>query len=168
MNASPVARALALLILIGTCLVTPLVACEQQAKRVELVHDEPVTASIRGRIVWLAEAQERLHGVKSVPEARENVIALETPDGELFPLVEDVRGRAFRRDERLRNLKDCELVVRRFSGSPMVQIIHVYSHEDDVKFELDYFCEICAITMFELKPCDCCQGEIELRRREVE
>ena len=126
------------------------------------------TESIRGRFVWMAEAQERLHGVRSTSDAQQNILAIETPEGELFPLVEDVRGRAFRRDERLRALKDCELVVRRYRGSPMVQIVHLYSHEDGTKYELDYYCDICSIVMFELKPCDCCQGETELRRREVE
>ena len=27
----------------------------------------------------------------------------------------------------------------------------------------DYWCEICSIPMYEIKPCDCCQAEIDLR-----
>lgn len=127
-----------------------------------------VLESVRGRIVWMAEAMERLHGITSVDEAAERVIALETANGRLVPLVDDIRGRAFRRDERLRELKDCELLVRHYADCPLVQVIRLFSYEDGQKYELDYFCEICAITMFELKPCDCCQGEIELRRRPVE
>lgn len=123
------------------------------------------TETWRGQIVWMAEALERRFGIQSVPEARERLLALETPDGQLHPLVEDIRGRAFRRDVRLRDLDQCELFVRRFHGSPMVQVIRLYEVTGGERYELDYWCEICAITMFELKACDCCQGDIELRRR---
>ncbi len=92
-------------------------------------------------------------------------MALETQDGELIPIVEDSRGVAFRKDERLRRLNDIELLVRRYRGSPMVQIVRMYSWENDKRYELDYWCEICAIALFDLRPCDCCQGPIELRRR---
>ncbi len=122
--------------------------------------------TLRGRVVWLAEAMARRHGVKTVPEAAKRVLALETPDGKLFPLAEDIRGRGFRRDERLRKV-DVELLVRRYRGAPVIQVIRAFELTKKGKFELDYWCEICSIAMFELKPCDCCQGEIELRRRIV-
>ena len=70
------------------------------------------------------------------------------------------------RDDRLRKM-DVELLVRHYEGVPLVQIIRVYEVADDGKYELDYWCELCAIAMYELKACDCCQGPIELRRREV-
>ena len=60
-----------------------------------------------------------------------------------------------------------ELRVRRFVGSPMIQAIRVYSLSDGEKFELDYWCDICAIPMYQLKPCECCQGPIRIRRRLV-
>ncbi len=121
---------------------------------------------LRGRVVWLAEAQSRLHGIKTVPEAKEHVLALETANGELHPLVEDIRGRAFRRDERLRKI-DVELLVRQHHGSPMVQVVQVFELTKDDKYEIDYWCTICSIAMFELKECDCCQGPIEYRRQPV-
>jgi hypothetical protein len=127
----------------------------------------PVTISLRGRVVWLADAIERLHGIQSVPEARERILALETANGQLYPIVEDVRGRAFRQDKRLRQM-EVELLVRQRQGSPMVQIVRVFERTREGKFEIDYWCEICAIAMFELKDCDCCQGPIEFRRRMVE
>lgn len=127
--------------------------------------ETPQNETLRGRVVYLAEALERRYGVKSVPEAADRVLAIETRDGELVPLVEDIRGRAFRRDPQLRELEDLELLVRRHPGAPAVQVIKLYSHERGVRYELDYWCEICAIAMYELKPCDCCQGPIELRRR---
>lgn len=125
-----------------------------------------VTKPLRGKVVWLADALRRLHGVKTVPEAAQRTLALEAADGKLHPLVEDVRGRAFRRDERLRKM-NVELLVRQYAGSPVVQIVRAFEVTKDGKLELDYWCEICAIAMFELKECDCCQGPIELRRRDV-
>ena len=124
------------------------------------------TESLRGRVVWMAEAMQRLHGVKSAPEARQRILALQTSAGELHPLLEDVRGRAFRVDERLRKM-DVELLVRRYRHTPLVQVIGVYEIDGQARFEIDYWCSICAIAMYELKACECCQGEIELRRRPV-
>ncbi len=121
---------------------------------------------LRGRVVWLHEVLKRRYGIGTVPEAARRILALETPQGQLFPIVEDIRGRAFRKDPRLRKL-DCELLVRQLKASSMVQIIRVYAHEKGKKFEVDYWCEICAIAMYELKPCDCCQGAIDLRQRPV-
>ncbi|MBC8354250.1 MAG: hypothetical protein H8E66_19830 [Planctomycetes bacterium] len=139
------------------------------ATEAELPANEPppsVTKTIRGRVVWLAEAMTRLHGINSVPESQERVLALETDDGELHPIVEDIRGRAFRRDERLRKM-NVELLVRQHRGSPMVQVVRVFEMTKEGKSEVDYWCEICSIAMFELKECDCCQGPIEFRRQPV-
>ena len=125
------------------------------------------TRSLRGRVVWMADALSRHFGIQTVSEAAERVLALETPDAELHPIVEDIRGRSFRVDQRLREI-DVELLVRQYAGSPMVQVIRLYALKKDGKYELDYWCDICAIAMFELKPCDCCQGPVELRERLVE
>lgn len=122
------------------------------------------TKTIQGRVVWMADALQRRFGVKSVPESAERLLAIESPDGRLHPVVEDIRGRSFRKDKRLRDV-DGEFLVRQYEGSPMVQVIRIYELKDGHKFELDYWCEICAIAMFELKECDCCQGPIELRKR---
>jgi hypothetical protein len=121
---------------------------------------------LQGRVVWLAEAQKRLFGIDSVPEAAERSLALETTDGKLVPLVEDVRGRGFRVDKRLREM-DVELLVRRYEGSASVQVLAVYRRQKDDRFEVDYWCDICAIAMYELKPCECCQGESRLRERKL-
>jgi len=124
------------------------------------------TRPIQGRVVWLAEALARRHGIQTVAEADERVLALETKDGKLVPLIEDKRGRSFRLDKRLRGI-DVELLVRQYDGVPFVQVIQIFALKKDGKYELDYWCEICAIAMFELKACDCCQGDIELRARKV-
>ncbi|MBC7855979.1 MAG: hypothetical protein IAF94_21325 [Pirellulaceae bacterium] len=124
------------------------------------------TETLRGRVVFLPEALEKKYGVKSVTEAKEAALALQDDAGKLHPLVEDVRGRAFRVDKRLRDIK-VELLVRRYQDSPVVQIIGVYELAKDGRFEVDYWCSVCAIAMYELKECECCQGETELRKRKA-
>ncbi len=119
---------------------------------------------LRGRVVFLSAALKQKYGIKQVPESKERVLALQTADGMLLPLVEDLRGRSFRRDKRLREM-EVVLMVRRYEGLPMLQVIRVYRIQQERTFEVDYWCEICAIAMYELKACDCCQGEIELRQR---
>ncbi len=136
------------------------------AAQAESPSPDHVTRSIRGRVVWMYEAIRRHHGIKTGPETAERVLALEADDGQLVPILEDIRGRSFRRDKRLRGI-DVEMLVRQHKGSPFVQVIQVFAVEADGKYELDYWCEICAIAMFELKACDCCQGDIELRRRKL-
>ena len=129
---------------------------------------EPATEftldTIRGQVVYLAEALEKRTGVAPVAEAKDRILALETKGGDFIPLLEDVRGRAFRRDERLRKM-EVELLVRRYKSSPVVQVIRVFEVAKDGLYEIDYWCEICAIAMYELKDCECCQGPIELRKR---
>jgi hypothetical protein len=143
--------------------ITVFLVADEPANEAAVPHEKVVE---RGRIVWLAEAMERKFGATSVDEAKDRVIALETNDGRLLPIVEDVRGRAFRRDDRLRKM-ELELEARCFAGSPFLQVIRTYEIKDSGKYELDYWCEICSIALYELKPCDCCQGPLELRRREV-
>ena len=124
------------------------------------------TLFLRGRVVWMAEALGRRFGIQTVPEAAERTLVLETSKGELHPIVEDVRGRSFRKDERFRGV-DVELLVRRYEGSPMVRVIRIYALKKDSKYELDYWCDVCAIVMYELGPCDCCQEPNRLRERQV-
>jgi hypothetical protein len=122
------------------------------------------TLTLRGRVGWMRDVLQRRFGVQTVPESRERILCLETAAGEVYPLAEDIRGRAFRVDPRLRDMP-VEMEVRRHVGSPMIQVIRLYELRDNERWELDYWCEICAIAMFELKACDCCQGPIDLRRR---
>jgi len=133
----------------------------------EAVDNQPhATQALRGRVVWMADALRRRFGVDTDADAARAVAALETAAGELHPIVKDFRGRAFHTDPRLHEM-ELELVVRRFKGSPMLQVIGVYSLKADGKYEVDYWCEICAIPMYEPKLCECCQEPNELRERRV-
>jgi hypothetical protein len=111
--------------------------------------------------VLLAEALKR-RGIKSFGEMKDQV-ALETDAGELIPLVSDWRGRAFFQDERLRNRR-VDLVGTRQAGVPYLQVLMVFTFDEKgIRQYTDYWCDICSIPMYEIKPCDCCQAETRLR-----
>ncbi|MCA9263347.1 MAG: hypothetical protein KDA60_05840 [Planctomycetales bacterium] len=122
------------------------------------------TEVVRGKVVWLADALSAELAITTVPEARERILAVLTPDGQLWPLLEDGRGRAFRTDARLRNVS-MELIVRRHTKHPLLQVVRVYELRGDDKLEVDYWCDVCAIVMYEQGPCSCCQAENRLRKR---
>ncbi len=120
-----------------------------------------------GRVVMLSDALKR-RGVKSTDEFAKQVV-LETPGGELIPIVPDWRGRAFYQDKRLRN-RPVELVGYRRRGIPYLQVLMVFTvdrtdkrQKKSVRRYFDYWCDICSIPMYEIKRCECCQGPIRMR-----
>jgi len=114
-----------------------------------------------GQVVMLREALKR-RGIAAKEEFDKQVV-LETPEGELIPIVPDWRGRAFYQDEKLRNRK-VELVGHRKPGVPYLQVLMVFTFDEKgVRQYTDYWCDICSIPMYEIKPCDCCQAPIRLR-----
>lgn len=131
--------------------------------------DEPDSASarpkkqlFRGEVVLVPEALKRL-GVKAYAEELKDQVALLTPDHELLPILPDWRGRAFFQDERLRDRK-VELIGYRRAGLPYLQVLTIYTFDENGQRQLtDYWCDICSIPMYEIKPCDCCQQPIRLR-----
>jgi hypothetical protein len=53
-------------------------------------------------------------------------------------------------------------------AAPLAQVIRVLKRQPGGRLvEIDYWCDICSIPMFTLKPCECCQGETRLRERPV-
>ncbi len=121
---------------------------------------------LRGRVVWLADALKREFGITTVAEVSENVLAIQTEEGKLFPIVENIRGRAFRKDDRLREM-DLELSVRVFEKQPFVQIVGIFEVDGGERHEVDYWCDVCAIVMYEAGPCSCCQDDNRMRKRRV-
>jgi hypothetical protein len=125
------------------------------------------TQKLRGKVVWLDEALKRRYGVSTEPDAAQTLVVLEMADGSLLPIVPDTRGRAFAVDERLRDV-ELELLVRRYEKVPMIQVIRVLRPTPDGLVEIDYWCDVCAIPMNIRKPCECCQGETQLRERPID
>ena len=114
-----------------------------------------------GKVVMLLDALKR-HGIKSYDEVKAQVV-LETDDGELIPILPDWRGRAFFQDERLRNRR-VELVGVRRPKVPYLQVLMIFVIDDKgVRQYMDYWCDVCSIAMYEIKPCECCQDPIRLR-----
>lgn len=122
----------------------------------------PPKQLFRGEVMKTADALKRLK-VKAYPQELREQVALLTPDNEIIPILPDWRGRAFYQDERLRDRK-VELIGYRRPGVPYLQVLTVYTFDKDGAHNYtDYWCDICAIPMYEIKPCDCCQQEIRLR-----
>ena len=114
-----------------------------------------------GQVVMLQAALKK-RGIKSKDEIKDQIV-LETKSGELWPIVPDWRGRAFYQDERLRN-RPVDLVCKRTPGVPWLQVLSIYTFDEEGERQItDYWCDICSIPMYEIKPCDCCQGDIRLR-----
>ena len=121
----------------------------------------PKKELFRGQVVIVKDALEK-RGITAFAEMKEQV-ALETPNGELLPIVADWRGRAFYQDKRLRDRK-VELVGYKRDGLPYLQVLMVFTFDKDgQRMYTDYWCDICSIPMYEIKPCDCCQQDIRLR-----
>jgi len=121
----------------------------------------PPRKLFKGKVVNAHAALKR-RGVKAYPEELKNQAVLETKD-ELIPILPDWRGRAFFQDERLRD-REVELIGFRRPGLPYLNVLSVYTFDEKGRRQYtDYWCDICSIPMYELKPCDCCQEEIRLR-----
>ncbi|MDB5335810.1 MAG: hypothetical protein JWN70_1429, partial [Planctomycetaceae bacterium] len=57
-----------------------------------------------------------------------------------------------------------DLGVRRPPGVPYLQVLMIFTFNEQGEREYtDYWCDICSIPMYEIKPCDCCQAPIRLR-----
>lgn len=117
-----------------------------------------------GKVVLAQEALKR-RGIKVADELKTQAV-LETESGELIPIAADWRGRAFYQDKRIRDRK-VELVGYRRPGIPYLQVLIIFVLDDKGRRqEMDYWCEICAIPMYEIKQCECCQADITLRFRD--
>jgi len=142
---------------------------QKDAKKVTLKEHYPKfrTEYVQGKVVYLGEALKQYYGISTEPETHQRTLAIYTRDGQLLPLAENLRGRAFRTDQRLRN-KPMELFVRRYEKHPILQVIRTYELRDEKKYQVDYWCDVCAIVMFEQGDCACCQDNNRLRHRLVD
>lgn len=151
--------------LIATCLMLSAAIASGDAtapkKSTPAKKPEPKKQLFTGKVVLLKDAlQER--GIKATNEIDKQVV-LETPKGELIPIIPDWRGRAFFQDKRLRDRK-VDLVGYRHTGVPYLKVLMVFTYnKQGERVYTDYWCDICSIPMYEIKKCECCQGPIRLR-----
>lgn len=128
---------------------------------------KPELVVLRGKVVELGAHLMEKFQVPVDEDLGRAAVVLVTDEGEVHPLVKDIRSRGFFMDKRIRG-RPMELHVHRYPGLPFVRLIDVYSFKDGKKHKLDYWCTVCAISTFQPGPCPCCQDEIELRERLVE
>jgi hypothetical protein len=116
-------------------------------------------------VYWGPAVKEKLSR-ELLDDAMDDVVALRTSDGRLYPVLPTESGLFFYRDERVR-ARPMRVRGRWHAGLSMFEVIDRYSLLDGKPNEIYYWCEICAIQMYHLKDCDCCQGPIELREHPV-
>jgi hypothetical protein len=121
----------------------------------------PPKELIRGKVVlWRSALKKR--GITAFEEF-DKLVVLETMDGQLLPIVPDWRGRAFFQDSRLRDRK-VELIGYRRPRASTFQVLMIFTFDEKgIRQYTDYWCDICSIPMYEIKPCDCCQADIRIR-----
>lgn len=123
--------------------------------------DEPERRLFSGQVVFLEDALTD-SDVETYPETGRHVV-LKTDDGELVPILADWRGRAFYQDEKLRDRK-VELIGFFRAGLPYLNVLAIYTFDEEGhRLFTDYWCDICAFPMYQIQPCDCCQGDVRLR-----
>ena len=119
-------------------------------------------ARLRGRIVCLTEELVSEHQVTPACATRGHVYALKTGDGKLHPLLPTESAAAVWLDERYRQL-DLQIVARRFPNTEFIEVIKYQTWRNDKPFDLDYFCIVCNISVYQPGPCECCQDPVEYR-----
>ena len=140
-------------------------AVDSQAVAKDKTEDAPKEL-FSGKVVILQDALKR-RGVKAFDEFKSQVV-LETNSGELIPIVPDWRGAAFYQDERLRDRR-VDLIGTRRKAAPYLQVLMIFVFDDSgTRQYMDYWCDVCSIPMYEIKPCDCCQAEIRFRTQPQE
>jgi hypothetical protein len=119
------------------------------------------TEPYKGKVVPLAVLLAR-QGAKLDADAAPHWLALAGDDGKVYPLVKDDGARMFFKDARLLN-RPMRLTGRLVPGTGLLQVTNVHSYKGGKLHEVYYWCDICSIRGFELHPCDCCGGPMELR-----
>lgn len=127
---------------------------------------DPDVMTLDGEAVLYGPALRKRLKLELVDDSLDKVVAYETKDGRLIPILPTEAGLFFLRDERVRN-KPMRITARLHHNESALEVITFHSLVDGKPNEIYYWCEICSIQMYHLKDCDCCQGPIELREHPV-
>jgi hypothetical protein len=135
----------AVVLLVGVCGAEPPKAAPEKPK------------VYTGKVVPLKDS-------KGKPDKRG--LVLKTDDGTSYPIVEDgVSGKLYQ-DARLRN-RPVRLTALRQTGTGKLQVVRVQTVKDGEVHDVDYWCEVCQISLDHPGQCYCCGDEVELRERPV-
>ena len=141
-----------LLIAAAFALLPLLAATAQNAKDKNL--------AFKGNVVPLDKLLAK-QDIKLDPDAAA-LLALQTEDGKVYPLVKDAGARMFFKDTRLLN-RPMRITGRLVAGGAFLQVVGVQSYVKGKLCDVYYWCDICAIRTNEHGICDCCGGPTELR-----
>lgn len=92
------------------------------------------------------------------------VVALVGDDRTNYPLVEDGASEMLFQDKRLRD-RPVRLIAMRLRGTNVLRVVRVQTVGKDGVFDVDYWCEVCQISLSHPGACYCCGQEAELRER---
>jgi hypothetical protein len=121
---------------------------------------------LRGKVVPYKPALERMLQIKLAKTWGEDLLALETDDGKLLPILPTEEARFFYQDPQMHN-RPVELKVRIHERTSGLQLIEFNTVKDGKLNEIYYWCDVCAIKLFASEPCVCCQGPLEVREHPV-
>jgi hypothetical protein len=99
------------------------------------------------------------------PAGANGGLALAGDDGTTRPILADAGSLKLDLDARLR---DRPVRLTAISGPSGLQVVLVQTVTDDGVCDVDYWCDICRISLTEPGPCFCCGEETKLRERPAE
>jgi len=121
--------------------------------------------TLTGKAVRLADVLSK-EGVKLDVEAAPHWLALVTDAGKVHPLVKDDGSRLFFNDETLLN-RPMQITGRFLAGGSLLQVSVVNSLHKGKRYDVYYWCDICAIRRGAKNTCECCGGPMVLKEEPV-
>ncbi len=103
---------------------------------------------------------------KDKPGAKpdERGLVLVTDDGTTYPLIEDDGSKMLFLDRRLRD-RPVRLTAQIEPRTRKLRVVHVQTVKGGQAYDVDYWCEICQISLLHPGACYCCGEETVLRER---
>ncbi|MFN0084602.1 MAG: hypothetical protein ACKVX9_04375 [Blastocatellia bacterium] len=124
--------------------------------------DQAQTLSLRGRVVCLTEELQKSYQITPSCDSRGHLYALKTADGSYSPFLPIDTAAAVWMDERYRT-RDLQVTARPFPQNNFIEVIRFQSWVDGKLHDLDYYCDVCAISSHKPGPCECCQDPVVFR-----
>jgi len=123
-------------------------------------------ATLRGRVVCLAEEMHRLHGA-DLPTDHPHVFGFKTTDGKYHTLLRTKLSEGLFVDEELRK-RELILKGRLFPDSQVFEMSSIRSVKNGVVCDVFYWCDVCAIQTLKPGECMCCQAPVVLKEKRLD
>lgn len=122
-------------------------------------------ATLRGRVVCLAEEMHRLHGA-DLPTDHPHVFGFKTTESKYYTLLRTKLSEGLFVDAELRK-RELILKGRLFPDSQIFEMNSIRSVKDGVVYDVFYWCDVCAIQTLKPGECMCCQAPVVLKEKRV-